>query len=248
MPGGAGGRPGSQKARAPPPTWGQVSGLTAPAFASLWFPGPAGRGSEGQPQPVQPVPRGLGPKHSIPNPRVSSFPERTSPRRPRPGTWEGRSSPCLGRGQQAGRPVGHPVPEDSRAGLPLPGPPAPHLSRGPASTPGCTPASCAPNSGKVTEAASVGFRKAGVRARLRRSAGASRPPGPPAPPPPGPPPPGGLAPLCQLGHGGGRPPSPGQRLGGQAAARQECLPTSHPCVDLTPQPFSAHPTPAGRAS
>ena len=54
----------------------------------------------------------------------------------------------------------------------------------------------------------------------------------------------GSTPLCQLGHGEAAA-QPRPEVRGQAAAGQECLPTSHPCVDLAPQPFSAHPTPIG---
>lgn len=179
------------------------------------------------------------------SPRLS--PERTPPRRPPPGyPGEGPGAAPASTRPTSWTPCGPPLfQRTARAGLP-PRTPAPHLSRGPASTPGCTPASCAPEQRKVTEEQPVwGSGKADVRrpgcGEVRTSVLAT-----PAPPPHWTrPPPGGPGSTPVPTGTGEAAAQPRPEVRGQAAARQEC-PDLTPAWSLTPQPFSCTPYARGR--
>lgn len=132
--------------------------LLSPAFTSLWSLGQP-RALKDSPTLSSQRPRRLGPKRSIPNAHVSSFPARTPSGDPGGGP---RSSPCLDPSQRAGRPVGCPCPQRTDwAACPCPRGPSPVT--GPSQYTWTYSSTLCPEQRKVTEAASAGFRKADVR-------------------------------------------------------------------------------------
>lgn len=166
--GGRGGGRGPRKAPSPASRahLGTGEWPAAPAFASLWFPGRRPRAPKDSPSPSSRCPRGLGPKHSIPNPRISSFPERTPPPPPAPGTL-GKApgaAPASTPASKLDALWATPVPEDS-PGWPAPAPrtPSPSPVTGPSQYTWMYSSKLCPEQRKVTEAARVGFRKADVR-------------------------------------------------------------------------------------